>query len=242
METSSGVLGVCMGLFAVVGCSFGGTSANVDTGKMQSTRKVAIAGICVQKTLTALRGTQDVAAFPGDGAKILLDPIAASISNSLPKDWEGVQVTPLATTADPSRPVGENRVCANGIDPMMPGGYVGTPDKAYLGALASKLGVDAVLVISGDPMIRFFDGKGAKGYLPSIGSGFEMTLVNRAGEEVAVVKLKDFETDYFPDAGKDKADAEKIGSALGKLVSQGFVTVAKGGEFNPPSRPGMSGL
>jgi hypothetical protein len=28
----------------------------------------------------------------------------------------------------------------------------------------------------------------------------------------------------------------------GKLVSQGFVTVARGEEFNPPSRPGMSGL
>ena len=223
------VIGLCVGAIAFTGC-FGGSSVRVNAAKVKSAHKVA------------LRGTKNVGVFQGDGAKMLVDPITAGLNAALPAEWKGVEVVPLAAVADASRPVGKYRVCANGVDPMLPEGFIGTPDKAYLGALATKLGVDAVLVASGDPMIRFFDGKGAKAYFPSVGAGFELTLVDRAGEELASIQLKNFETEYLPESAKDTVDAGKLGAAVAKLIAQGFVAVVNGGEFTPPSKPGLSGL
>lgn len=237
-----GLVGVCLGLCVASGCSFGGTNAKLNTGKIQTTRKVAVAGICLQKQVGAVRGTKDVGVFQGGGAKMLLDPMVASIQASLPGEWKGVEVLPLAAADAAARPEGEHRVCANGVDPMTPGGFLGAPDKAYLSGLATKLGVDAVLVISGNPTIRFFDGKGAKAYVASIGSGFELTLIDRAGEDIASIHLKDFETEYFAETGPGAADASKLGDSLGKLVAKGFVATVRGETFAPPSKPGMTGL
>jgi hypothetical protein len=237
-------LATCLGLFAFTGCGSSGGNIKLNPGKIQAARKVAVVGVCVQKVVGALRGTKDVGIFDGNAAKLLLGPLVSSLNTSLAAQWSGVDVVPLAPSTEPAtRPVGEHRLCVNDADPMTPGGYLGTADGAYLGAVATKLGVDAVLVVSGNVNVRLFSGRGAKAYVPSIGSGFELTLVDRAGEEVAAIELKNFETEYYIAAGtKDDGDATKMGESLGKLVAQGFVAAVKGQPFNPPSRPGMSGL
>jgi len=236
----SSAIGACVWMFAACG----GSGANINVGKLQAVRKVAVAGVCLQKQMGALRGTKSVMVFDGNGAKLMLSPLVASLNAALPAQWTGMEVLPFTPGAEPSnRAVGEHRVCANDLDPMTAEGFMGTPDKAYLGALANKLGVDAMLVVSGNPTIRFWSGKGAKAYVPSIGDGFHMTLVDRAGDTIAFIDLRNFETEYSVAAGtKDDGDVTKMGTSLGSLMATGFVAAIQGREFNPPSRPGMSGL
>jgi hypothetical protein len=235
---------VCAGVLATVGCGFGGSNANLSAGKIQAAHKVALVSVCVQKPLGAVKGTKNFGAFEGNGAKMLLPPLVAALNASLPAQWKGVEVVPLAEGAAASdRPGSEHRECANGQDGMMAGGFMGDPDLAYLGGLATKMGVDAVLAISGNPIIRLWDGKGGKAYVASVGDGVQLHLVDRTGERIAFVHLRDFETEYTVAPGsKDSADATKIGESLGKLIASGFVAIVKGGEFNPPSRPGLSGI
>ena len=77
--------------------------------------------------------------------------------------------------------------------------------------------------------------------MASIGSGFELTLLGKGGEDLAMIELRNFQTEYYPDSGTS-VDAPKIGDALGQLVAEGLGAILRGQEFNPPSKPGMSGL
>ncbi len=225
-------------------CSFGGSNVKLDTGKIEALRKVALVGVCLQKDVSTIAGTQNTGTIR-DGGKLLLGPLTESLNAALPTLWTGVEVVPLGPGIEAAgRTVGETRVCANDHDPMQAGGFVGAPDKAYLGTLATRLNVDAVLVISGYPVVRFWDGKGAKLYVASVGDGFQTTLVNRLGEETASIQLRDFETAYSPEiaSANNFVDVKPMGESLGKLVAEGFVANVQSREWNPPSRPGLSGL
>jgi hypothetical protein len=244
MKLSCRALVVCAGLVAFTGCGFGGSNSKLSPGKIQAARKVALVSVCLQKEMGAVKGTKNFGAFDGNGARMMLAPIVETLNAALGTEWKGVQFTPLAPSAELSgRPVGEHRVCMNDVDGMTPGGFMGDPDLAYLGGLASKLGVDAVLTMSGNPIIRHWDGKGAKAYVASVGSGVQLHLVDRSGEEIAYVELRDFETEYNLVPGTtDTADATKIGQSLGHLIGVGVAATVQGRKFEPPSRPGISGL
>lgn len=244
MKRLYGAFVVSAGLAAFAGCGFGGSNSKLSAGKIQAARKVALVSVCLQKQMGAVRGTKNFGAFEGKGAQMLLAPMVETLNAALGTEWKGVQFTPLAPSTEPSgRPVGEHRVCMNDVDGMTPGGFMGDPDLAYLGGLAGKLGVDAVLVMSGNPIIRHWADKGAKAYVASVGSGVQLHLVDRSGEEIAYIELRDFETEYNLVPGtKDTADATKIGQSLGHLIGVGFAATVQGRKFEPPSRPGMSGL
>ena len=244
MTTRTGV--IVIGLFVATllfASCFGGSTVRVNTAKVKTIKKVALAGLCIQKQVSTISGTQNTGFLAGNGAGLLLEPMAVGLNEALTSEWKGIEVLPLAIEKDPARALGKSRACVNDLDPMLPGGYVGDADNAYLGTLAKKLGVDAVLAVSGDPIIRFWEGKGAKMYVPSIGSGFVATLVDSSGAELALIELKNFETEYFAsETPNNMVGAGKLGTALSKLMAQGIVTTLNGGTFNPPSKPGLSGL
>ena len=79
---------------------------------------------------------------------------------------------------------------------MLPKGYAGDADKAYMADLANKLGVDAVVAVSWQTGVRL-DSKNLKVFAGTF-NPVSIYVVDRTGEQIALVKSKGLDGEYIP--------------------------------------------
>lgn len=219
MKHRIGLGAVAVSALAVAGC--GGGSLKANYAKYDATKKIAIVGICQLEDNPVARGTVSARASIGD---TLVTSVAAGFDQALPGAWSGVQVIPFAQVSAnaelPRRSVFKRRLCAGGLDPFLPKGFTGDADKAYMASLANKLGVDAVIAISGDLGLRF-----SGGTVRVMAGSFNplyVHVVDKSGEQIVWMSMKGLDSAEVPDTKNDGATFAALGSSYGQVVASEF--------------------
>lgn len=209
---------IALSALATSGC---GGSLKANYAKYDSTKKVAIVGVCQLEDNPAARGTAVTRVNIGD---VAVKSLAAGLDGALPGAWSGVQVIPLEQVAAnrelPRHDVFKRRQCVGGLDPFLPKGYTGDADKQYMAALANKLGVDAVIAITGDLGLRF-SGNTVRLMAGSFNPLY-VHVVDKNGEQIVWMSMKGLDSAEII-ASDDATTFSALGKSYGQVVANEFV-------------------
>jgi hypothetical protein len=178
-----------------VACGPGRPKVNV--AKLATVSKLAVVGVC---------GTSDAGWFDGSSPNgrqagfgdALLPHVAEGFDQGLRPALGRAEVTPLASvTAVPDVPkatgMAKNFSCASGFSPFLPKGRTSLiPDIMLMRSMAEKLGVDAVIAVVVNPVVRT-EGGGARVTAGSW-NPVSVYVVDRSGEAIMRGSLKDIES------------------------------------------------
>lgn len=200
----------------------GGGKAKINYAKLNTTKRVAIVGVCQPTEVVATRGGTTVRVDIGND---FVNPLAAGLDAAFAAAWSGVEIVPFAAVATntsvPRRELWHRRRCAGGFDPMMPKGYAGDADRAYMADLANKLGVDATVAVSWQPAIRL-DGANLKAFAGTF-NAVSFYVVDKSGEQIALVTSKGLDGEYIPMAPSEAAAYAPAAMSFARVAAQDFV-------------------
>ena len=202
----------------------GGSRMKVNFPRVSSLKKVAIVGVCQLEKVVGSTGAGAAPIRVGDG---LILGVANGFDAALPVAWRGVEIVTLATVSgNPSLPPHEawkRRICAGERDPFLPKGFTGDPDKVYLREVAEKLGVDAVVLVTGNLGLKVVD-HSVHAFSGSLNPVY-VFIVDRNGEQLASISMSGLESPSVPESPETASfqDFTVLGPSYGQVIATELV-------------------